>query len=196
MARQSFASGPPLARAEEGYRIAMTIPADRSPTVGPICYRPIGVLHSPWREATGTPIQPSGARGVRGTLVLDPALAPALTDLDGFSHVILIYHCHRAGEASLLVTPYLDARPHGVLATRAPARPNPIGLSVLRLVAVEGTVLTLDDVDILDGTPVLDVKPFVPAFDVPDGEVRIGWLVDRAGEVAAAVADRRFAREP
>lgn len=108
----------------------------------------------------------------------------------------LIYNCHRAGTPSLLVTPYLDARPHGVLATRAPARPNPIGLSVLRLLAVEGTVLTLDDVDILDGTPVLDVKPFVPAFDVPGGEVRIGWLADRAGEAAATVADHRFAREP
>jgi len=172
----------------------MTKTSDREPPVAPICYRPIGVLHSPWREATGTPIQPLGARGVRGSAVLFPEWAPALTDLDGFSHVILLYHCHRAGEPSLLVTPYLDARPHGVLATRAPARPNPIGLSVLRLVAVEGTVLTLEDVDILDGTPLLDVKPFVPAFDVPEGDVRIGWLAERAAAARAAAADGRFAR--
>lgn len=185
-----------MARAEEAYHVVMTTAADLGTLAGPVCYRPIGVLHSAWREAAGTPIQPAGARGVRGTVVLHPELAPALTDLDGFSHVILLYHCHRAAQASLLVTPYLDAHPHGVLATRAPARPNPIGLSVLRLLAVEGTKLILEDVDILDGTPVLDLKPFVPAFDVPDGEVRVGWLAERAAQAGTAAADRRFARDP
>lgn len=162
----------------------------------PILYRPIGVLRSPWRDAAGTPIQPAGARGARGTVVLRPDLAPALADLDGFSHLIVLYHCHRAAQASLLVIPYLDAQPHGVFATRAPARPNPIGLSVLRLVAIEGTTLTVEDVDVLDGTPVLDLKPFVPAFDLPQGEVKIGWLAERSERANGAAADRRFASDP
>ena len=168
----------------------------RAPRAGArISYRAIGVVRSPWSESAGTPIQPPAARGVRGKVILTLQLAPALADLAGFSHIILLYHCQRAAPPSLLVTPYLDDSPHGVLATRSPARPNPIGLSVLRLLAVAGTTLEVEDVDILDGTPVLDLKPFVPAFDVPDGEVRIGWLTGRVSAAARATADRRFAKD-
>lgn len=158
-----------------------------------VCYSPIGVIRSPFAEESGAPIQPSGARGVRGRVELHAELIEALEGLAGFSHLLLIYHCHRAGPFKALVQPFLDRRWHGVLATRAPARPNPIGLSVVRLVAVEGGNLIVEDVDVLDGTPLLDVKPFVPEFDVPVGPVSIGWLEGRAGRAAGATGDSRFA---
>ncbi len=161
-----------------------------------ISYRPIGVIRSPHADPVDAPIQPAGARGVRGTVEVDAALEPALEDLEGFSHVVLLYHCHRAAEAKLRVIPYLGDVGHGVLATRAPARPNPIGLSVVRLVGVRGPVLDIEDVDVLDGTPLLDVKPFVPAFDVPEGPIRIGWLEGRSGNAGSATADGRFHGEP
>jgi tRNA-Thr(GGU) m(6)t(6)A37 methyltransferase TsaA len=142
------------------------------------------------------PIQPSGARGVRGTLELDPSYEEGLADIAGFSHLVLLYHFHAAGEAKLTVTPYLDTASHGVFATRAPARPNPIGLSIVRLLGLHGAVLELEDVDILDGTPVLDVKPYVPAFDAPAGEVRTGWLAETESGADTARADERFHEKP
>ncbi|WP_029893805.1 tRNA (N6-threonylcarbamoyladenosine(37)-N6)-methyltransferase TrmO [Desulfohalovibrio reitneri] len=157
-----------------------------------ITYHPIGVLRSPHAQPEGMPIQPAGARGERGRVELDPRYAPALADLDGFSHVYLLYHFHRAGPYSPEVTPFLDGEPKGLFATRAPTRPNPIGISVLRLERVEGGVAHLLDVDVLDGTPVLDIKPYVPRFDAPHGEVRSGWLEAREGEESAR-SDGRFA---
>lgn len=171
---------------------ATTMSCDAS--VG-ITYTPIGTVETPYRNPEGTPIQPAGARGVRGTVRLRPDLEPALEGLSGFSHLILLYHCHRAGTARLRCTPYLDDQPRGVLATRSPARPNPIGLSVVRLVAVRGATLEVEDVDLLDGTPLLDLKPFVPAFDLPEGEVRTGWLEGRLAAATNARADGRFHRE-
>ena len=154
--------------------------------------QPIGLLRSPFAESQGAPIQPSGARGVAGRAELLPHLAPGLKDLEGFSHLILIYHCHLAAPGPLLVKPFLDDSAHGIFATRAPARPNPLGLSVVRLKALEGPVLHLLDVDFLDGTPLLDLKPYVPGFDRPPGRVRTGWLSGRAGGAAQARGDGRF----
>ncbi|MEJ2750272.1 MAG: SAM-dependent methyltransferase, partial [Anaerolineae bacterium] len=105
-----------------------------------IVYRPIGIIHSPFTELAGMPIQPAGAVGVAGTAVIDPQFATGLQDLDGFSHVILLYHLHRVEAVSLTVTPFLDTEPRGVFATRAPKRPNPIGLSVVKLVRIEQNV--------------------------------------------------------
>lgn len=156
-----------------------------------IAYRPIGVVRTPWTDPEGTPIQPPGAEGVEGTVEVDPALADGLAGLEGFSHVILIYHCHRAGEARLRVTPFLDDETYGVFAVRAPSRPNPIGVSVVRLEAVDGNLLRIRDVDIVDGTPLLDIKPYVPAFDAPTG-VRTGWLRD-APPLDGTRDDGRFA---
>ncbi len=154
-------------------------------------FEPIGVVHSPFPQIADMPIQPTGAQGVEGAIELAPELVEGLRDLDGFSHLIVIYHFHRAGACRLTVTPFLDARPHGVFATRAPKRPNPIGLSIVRLRRIEKNLLHIEDVDILDGTPVLDIKPYVPAFDRPDG-VRSGWL-EQAGEaVRSKRSDRRF----
>jgi tRNA-Thr(GGU) m(6)t(6)A37 methyltransferase TsaA len=136
--------------------------------------RPIGVIRSPWTEHRGTPIQPLFAEGARGRVLIDPEHAAALTDIDGFDRVWLVYWFDRAGPYRPLVTPYLDDRPHGVLATRSPARPVPIGLSVVRLVGRDGCTLEVADLDVLDGTPLLDLKPYVPRFDAWNG--RAGWV--------------------
>ena len=138
-------------------------------------YKPIGVVHSPFLEMKGTPIQPSRAGGVRGTVEVFPDFAEGLSDLNGFSHIILLCHLHRSTTWRLKVIPYLDTEPRGLFATRAPCRPNPIGLSVVNLLAINGNVLSIENLDLLDGTPVLDIKPFVGEFDDHSG-VRIGWL--------------------
>jgi len=156
-----------------------------------IKYRAIGVIHSPFTEIEGMPIQPPGAVGVRGSVELLPELEEGLKDLEGFSHLILLYHFHRVCEARLTVVPFMDPQPHGVFATRAPKRPNPIGLSVVRLIGIEGPVLTIEGVDVLDGTPLLDLKPYVPAFDQP-GDVRVGWLERAGGRVRHTRSDDRF----
>jgi len=121
------------------------------------------------------PIQPSRGRGVRGTVEVAPEFADGLADLDGFSHVVLIYHFHRSQGFDLRVTPFLDTVKRGLFATRAPRRPNAIGLSVVRLLGIEGNRIEVQDLDILDGTPLLDIKPYVPEFDHRT-EVCEGWL--------------------
>jgi tRNA-Thr(GGU) m(6)t(6)A37 methyltransferase TsaA len=156
-----------------------------------ICYRPIGTIHSPFEDVKGVPIQPTGAIGIRGTIEVAPEFAEGLKDLAGFSHILLIYHFHLSKGYSLLVTPFLDDTPRGVFATRAPRRPNSIGLSVVRLIAIDGSRLTIEDVDIVDGTPLLDIKPYVPDFDLRQAE-RIGWLTGKVGRAAAARSDERF----
>ena len=152
---------------------------------------PIGLIHSPFSDLAQMPIQPTGAAGVKGRIELDPALTEGLKDLDGFSHIFVLYHFHRAAPARLQVTPFLDTEPHGIFATRAPTRPNPIGLSVLKLNEVRGSTLIVENVDILDGTPLLDIKPYVPAFDQPTA-VRSGWLQGAADAVKRTTSDDRF----
>jgi tRNA (adenine37-N6)-methyltransferase len=152
---------------------------------------PIGTIHSPFTEPAGMPIQPPGAAGVRGRVVLDRKFQAGLQDLFGFSRIILIYHFHRSSGCDLLVTPFLDTVPHGVFATRAPRRPNAIGLSIVRLIAVDSDELIIGDVDILDGTPILDIKPYVPAFDAFLDE-KAGWFDTCSGTVASTRSDRRF----
>jgi tRNA-Thr(GGU) m(6)t(6)A37 methyltransferase TsaA len=156
-----------------------------------IIYMPIGVIRSPFKDTKGTPIQTAGARGVPGTVEIEPRYDDGLKDLQGFSHIFLIYHFHLSQEYSLMVKPFLDDTLRGVFATRAPRRPNTIGLSVVRLVRVEGCTLHIEDVDIVDGTPLLDIKPYVPEFDVREVE-RIGWLADRVDRAAEMEADERF----
>lgn len=157
-----------------------------------ITYTPIGIIHSPFKKPKGTPIQPPGARGAEGSVELFPEFVGGLKDLDGFSHIILIYHFHLAKRPSLLVKPFMDDQPHGIFAVRAPSRPNPIGISVVRLVKVEGSVLHVEDVDVVDGTPLLDIKPYVPEFDPPEVERR-GWLEKNVRKLSASRDDGRFA---
>lgn len=161
-------------------------------SVKEICYRPIGTVHSPFDDVKGVPIQPTGAIGIRGAIEMAPEFAEGLKDLEGFSHILLIYDFHLSTGYSLLVTPFLDDTPRGVFATRAPRRPNGIGLSVVRLISIEGCRLTIEDVDIVDGTPLLDIKPYVPDFDLRQAE-RMGWLTGKVGRISATRSDERFA---
>ena len=156
-----------------------------------ICYRPIGLIHSPFTTRAGMPVQPAGAAGVRGRIEIEPQWAPGLQDLDGFSHLLLLYHFHQVSGVQLTVTPFLDTAPHGVWATRAPTRPNPIGLSLVRLLARQDCCLEIVDVDVLDGTPLLDLKPYVPEFDSRP-EAQAGWLERVRGQVQTQRADDRF----
>jgi tRNA-Thr(GGU) m(6)t(6)A37 methyltransferase TsaA len=152
----------------------------------------IGTVHSPFRDPRGMPIQPDPEQGAEGTVVVDESLRDGLRDLEGFSHLVLLTWLHQARGYDLAVVPFLDSVPRGVFATRAPRRPNPIGLSVVRLLGVDGATLRVVGVDCLDGTPLLDIKPFVPAFDAPTG-VRLGWLEGRDAAAARTRSDGRFA---
>ena len=161
-----------------------------TPCTGPVfSYTPIGIIHSPFTEPAGMPIQPAGAEGIRGTILIDEQFRDGLRDLSGFSRIILIYAFHRSQGYDLEVIPFLDTVPHGVFATRAPRRPNAIGLSIVRLVSVNDGELVIEGVDVLDGTPLIDIKPYVPEFDahVPS---RAGWLDERRQD--RQVADDRF----
>jgi tRNA-Thr(GGU) m(6)t(6)A37 methyltransferase TsaA len=150
---------------------------------------PLGIVHSPFKQAAGAPIQASLVEGAAGTVEVFPAFAEGLKDLDGFDRIWLLYWFDRAAPPKLMVTPYLDDQPHGVFATRAPARPNPIGMSAVRLLRIDGGTLHVAEVDILDGTPLLDIKPYTPRFDHLPAE-RTGWLGQANSR--RRVADRRF----
>jgi len=156
-----------------------------------IKYKPIGVVHSLFKEPKGTPIQPAGAKNIDGTVELFPEYAEGLKDLEGFSHIILIYHFHLAKGASLKVRPYMDSEVHGVFAMRGPSRPNPVGISVVRLVRIEENILYIQDVDVVDGTPLLDMKPYVPEFDIREVE-KIGWLEKNVHKLSTTKDDERF----
>jgi len=149
----------------------------------------IGVIHTPHKQATGTPLQPVFAQGTQGTVELFPKFAPGLKDLDGFERIWLVYWFDRASEAQLEVTPYLDTQTRGLFATRSPCRPNPIGISCVRINRIESNVIHVLDVDMLDGTPLLDIKPYIPAFDAHTAE-RIGWF--GAVQGISVTADDRF----
>lgn len=161
-----------------------------------IVYRPIGVIRSPFKEPRGTPIQPPAAAGMEGSVEVDPAYVEGLKHLDGFSHIILLYHFHLSRPPSLQPKPFMDDEAHGVFAMRGPSRPNAIGLSIVRLIERRENILRIQDVDIVDGTPLLDIKPYVPQFDAGQGtiDVRIGWLQDNVHKLSTMTDDGRFAR--
>jgi tRNA-Thr(GGU) m(6)t(6)A37 methyltransferase TsaA len=154
-------------------------------------YKPIGVIHSPFKEPKGTPIQPAGAKGTNGIVEIFPEYAEGLKDIEGFSHIILLYHFHLSKGSTLLAKPYMDNETHGVFAMRGPSRPNPIGVSVVCLVRVEGNILYIRDVDILDGTPLLDIKPYIPEFDIREVK-RIGWLEKNVRKLSTSKDNGRF----
>ena len=135
---------------------------------------PIGRIHTPFQSKSDTPIQPFRSQAV-GRVEVFEEYAEGLRDTEGFSHLILLYLFHKSSSYQLTVKPFLDNRPHGLFATRYPARPNQIGLSVVKLLKREENVLFTEGIDVLDGTPLLDVKPYVPDFE-PSEDVRIGWL--------------------
>ena len=157
----------------------------------PIIYTPIGIIHTPFTSTVGMPIQSVGAAGTPGTIDLDSRLEAGLLDLLAFSHLILVTHLHLVTGFDLEVVPFLDDRKHGIFATRSPRRPNPIGLSIVRLVGITGATLQVSDVDVVDGTPLLDLKPFVPAIDNRE-TTDIGWFAQRLDRLPTARADDRF----
>lgn len=155
--------------------------------------RAIGFIRSPFPETAGTPIQSVMAQGIEGSIDVFPEFVAGLQDLAGFDRIWLLYWFDRASQSRLVVTPFLDQQARGIFATRSPVRPNPIGLSCVRLLGVENGRLRIADVDVLDQTPLLDIKPYVPAFDVFPAE-RIGWLAKQ--QLERTVADSRFNRNP
>jgi len=154
-------------------------------------YKPIGIVHTPFAEREGMPIQPAGAKGVQGTIELFEEYHDGLKDLDGFSHLILIYHFHQSSGFKMQVTPFMDSTLRGVFSTRAPSRPNPIGLSIVKLNRIEDGVLFVENLDLLDGTPLLDIKPYVPKFD-QQTQVKTGWLEQTKSDIIQHKADDRF----
>ncbi|WP_455392764.1 tRNA (N6-threonylcarbamoyladenosine(37)-N6)-methyltransferase TrmO [[Eubacterium] cellulosolvens] len=156
-----------------------------------IKYKPIGVIHTPFKDPEDVPIQPLGGEGVKGTIELETEYISCLKDLDGFSHIFLIYHFHLAKGYKHHVKPFMDEKLHGVFATRAPRRPNPIGLSVVRLIKIERGKLYIKDLDIVDGTPILDIKPYVPQVDTREA-ASIGWLEKKIHKFPEIRADNRF----
>ncbi|HUT29413.1 MAG TPA: tRNA (N6-threonylcarbamoyladenosine(37)-N6)-methyltransferase TrmO [Sedimentisphaerales bacterium] len=153
--------------------------------------KPIGIIHSPFLRPAGTPIQPVFGKGTEGAVEVLDEYAQGLKDLDGFERIWLIYWFDRCRDYSLVVTPYMDTEERGLFATRAPARPNPIGMSAVGLERVEGSKIYVSDIDILDGTPLLDIKPYSPKFDCFEVS-RIGWLENAAR--GNHKADERFHR--
>lgn len=157
-----------------------------------ITYQPIGIIRTPFENITGMPIQPHGAPDTEGYIELDFELMPGLKDIEGFSHLILIYHLHKVKGHKLYVVPFMDDKPHGIFATRAPVRPNPIGISIVKLKKVEGNLIYFEGADMLDGTPLLDIKPFFTQFDNRPEAVS-GWLSEKENlDVLNFRSDERF----
>jgi len=154
-------------------------------------FESIGTIHSPYTRLEGMPIQPAGAEGAKGTVAVFAPYQAGLKDLEGFSHIYLLYHFHLSSGFNLHVLPFMDSKERGLFATRAPKRPNPIGLSVVGLEGIDEGVLYIQNVDILDGTPLLDIKPYVPEFDAREN-VRTGWLESAGKRVSIRRSDERF----
>ena len=157
-----------------------------------IAFEPIGIIHTPFKTRENMPIQPSGAKGIKGTIEINTEFVEGLKDLDGFSHIFLIYHFHKTDkEPNLTVKPFLDTESRGLFSTRAPNRPNNIGLSVVKLVNIDNNIINIENVDIIDGTPLLDIKPYIPEFD-EQSNVRAGWLKKAKNKVREKKSDNRF----
>jgi tRNA (adenine37-N6)-methyltransferase len=156
-----------------------------------IIIEPIGIIYTPFKAKEGMPIQAKGAEGIKGQILLKEEFIPGLADLDGFSHIILIYHFHKSIGFELQTIPFLDDKKRGVFATRAPKRPNPIGISVVRLLRIENNILHVENVDMLDETPLLDIKPYVPDFDIHITENN-GWIENKTQKLDKTKSDKRF----
>ena len=156
----------------------------------PICYNPIGIIHSSFKEVKGMPIQPSATNSRSGFIEIFDDYANGLQDIEGFSHLMLIYHFHRIRESKLTVIPFMDDKEHGIFATRSPVRPNAIGISIIKLIERTGNQLYVDHLDILDKTPLIDIKPFFEQYD-NRFYTRSGWL-NNSRTVDNTIADDRF----
>lgn len=140
--------------------------------------KPIGTIYTPFKEPVGVPIQSIAGKGIEGRIEVYPEYEEGLADTEGFSHLILLFHLHKSWKKDLKVIPFMDEEYRGVFSTRSPNRPNPIGLSIVELVKREGNILYIRDLDIIDGTPLLDIKPYIPQSDIRETD-KIGWLKSR-----------------
>ncbi|HPB25215.1 MAG TPA: tRNA (N6-threonylcarbamoyladenosine(37)-N6)-methyltransferase TrmO [Bacteroidales bacterium] len=156
-----------------------------------ITYKPIGIIHSPFKTIENMPIQHTSAKGENGEIEIFPEYAEGLKDLEGFSHIILLCHLHKVDHVKLLVVPFLDTVLRGVFATRAPVRPNPIGLTVVKLIEVKGNIITVENIDFIDKTPLLDIKPCLPMIDDLQ-EIKLGWLTGKIEKFSTEKSDKRF----
>ncbi len=156
-----------------------------------ISYKPIGYIRSPFKDISGVPIQPAGAKRVKGTIELKKEYVPGLKDLEEFSHIILLYHFHLVKGFDLNVIPFLDKESHGLFATRAPKRPNSIGLSVVKLYEIKDNIIYIENIDVIDGTPLLDIKPYVNKFDAISN-TKDGWLQYSVNKLKRTKSDTRF----
>lgn len=151
----------------------------------------IGKIYTPYTNTTGMPIQPTGAKGIKGTIEIKKELTDGLKDLDGFSHIILIYRFHLLESYKLVLKPFMDNKEHGVFATRAPKRPNQIGFSVVKLNKIEENILYIENIDVLNETPLLDIKPFIPDVDCVKAD-KLGWLDKKSNQMKDKKSDSRF----
>ena len=157
-----------------------------------VTYQPIGYIRTAFRKVSKMPIQPCGAKGAKGVIELNHDLTPGLFDMEGFSHLILIYHFHLIKGHKLYVVPFMDDKPHGIFATRAPARPNPVGMSIVKLKKIENNLIYIEGVDMVDGTPLLDIKPFFTKYD-NRLEAKAGWLEGKEDiDITKINSDNRF----
>jgi tRNA-Thr(GGU) m(6)t(6)A37 methyltransferase TsaA len=156
-----------------------------------IIYKPIGVIHTPFNTPENMPIQNAGANRVTGTIEIYPEYSEGLKDIEGFSHLILLYHLHQVNHYSLQVIPFLDTIEHGIFATRSPVRPNAIGLTIVKLIELKGCMLTSEGIDMLNQTPLLDIKPYLPEVDALH-DVRIGWFEGKTEKFQSNKSDKRF----
>lgn len=156
-----------------------------------IVYLPIGYIYTPFEEISGMPIQPACAKGIKGKIEIVPEFTNGLQDLDGFSYLILLYHFHLSENFELLVTPFLDTQVHGVFATRAPKRPNSIGMSVVKLTKIIENILYIEDIDVINKTPLIDIKPYIPDFETPE-QIKTGWYRKEKTDISKVRSDKRF----
>ena len=153
----------------------------------------IGTIHTEFENIEGMPIQPTGAKGIKGKIVLDEKYAAGLKDLEDFSHIHLLYLLHKVEGYLLEVKPFMDNNTHGVFATRSPKRPNRIGSSVVKLDKIEENTIYISNIDVLDGTPLLDIKPYVPQlYEDTIDELKIGWFESNHKKAKSQKSDDRF----
>ncbi len=152
---------------------------------------PIGIIETPFDDLKGMPIQPSGADKIQGTIIIDKEYEEGLSDLEGFSHIILLYHFHKSKGYNLMVKPFMDDQQRGLFSTRAPRRPNSIGLSIVQLIKIENNKISIQGIDVLNGTPLIDIKPYVPGFDARE-VTKLGWLDKNYKKSESLKSDDRF----
>jgi tRNA-Thr(GGU) m(6)t(6)A37 methyltransferase TsaA len=154
-------------------------------------FSPIGIIHTPFKTVENIPIQPAAAQDSEGWIELFNDYKEGLSDLNGFSHIYVIFHLHKCQNFKLKVIPFLDTVERGIFSTRSPARPNPVGLSIVEIVSVSENIIRIKGIDMLDGSPLIDIKPYVPDFEI-SGKVKKGWFEGKEKIIPGKLSDGRF----